>query len=376
MKKLVYRTGGFAIAPAIVFLCLLIAPGCKKNLQPALNNKNTHDLSSPSLKEPKQLKDFTQVHLVANSAGYNPVLVEPNFQNGWGIAFSPGGVAWVNATNTGLSFLYNSAGVPPRAPVAIPSPGAATGGLPTGIVFNGSTDFKTPNGNPARFIFVGVDGIVSGWNSGNFAAKMVDSSATSAYTGLAIGSAGGANYLYAANFRAGRIDVFDKDYTSVTTMPFTDPSLPAGYSPFNIQNIEGKLYVMYAKVGPDGRDEAHPGFGYVDIYNTSGVLERRFTSRGQLNAPWGVAKAPASFFGEEGMSNIILVGNFGDGRINAFDSDGKFVGQLRKHGQPIVIDGLWAITFAPTTSTINPNWLFFAAGPDNEADGLFGYITK
>ncbi|MGB8192324.1 MAG: TIGR03118 family protein [Chitinophagaceae bacterium] len=374
MKKLSHKPLSASFAVALMLFVLLFSPGCKKTIQPA---SEPEELISAPFKEPKQLKDFQQVNLVGNNNEYNPARIEPNMVNAWGIAFSPGGTAWVNATNTGLSFLFNSAGVPPRVPVAIPSPGGPTGGLPTGIVFNGSSDFKIPNGNPGRFIFVGVDGIVSGWNTGNFAAKMVDSSSTSAYTGLAIGVSGGANYLYAANFRTGRVDVFDKDYKSVTTMPFHDPNLPAGYAPFNIQNVEGKLYVMYAKVGPDGRDVAHPGFGYVDIYTTGGTLERRFISNGQLNAPWGVAKAPPGFFGEDGMTGVVLVGNFGDGRINAFDSDGRFLGQLRKSGQPIVIEGLWAITFPPgAPSTINPNWLFFAAGPDDEQEGLFGYITK
>lgn len=373
MKQRFNKGWGNWLAIALAMFFLLPSAGCKKSIQPSAV---PDEVASAPFKDPKQLKDFQQVNLVGSSDEYHPMFIEPNLRNAWGIAFSPTGIAWVNATNTGLSFLYNSVGVPPRAPVAIPSPGGPTGGLPTGIVFNGSSDFKLPNGNPARFIFVGVDGVVSGWNTGNFAIRKLDSSATSAYTGLAIGAAAGANYLYAANFRAGRIDVFDKDWHSVTTMPFWDANIPHGYAPFNIQNVEGKLYVTYAKVGPDGRDEAHPGFGYVDVYSTSGMLERRFTSNGQLNAPWGVAKAPAGFFGEDGMTGVVLIGNFGDGRINAFDSDGRFLGQLRKSGQPIVIEGLWAIMFPPTTSTINPNWLYFAAGPDEEEEGLFGYITK
>lgn len=374
MKQLLFKSAGNSFVIALAMLFLLPSVGCKKSIQPAAPD----ELISAPFKDPKQLKDFTQVNMVASTAEYQPAIIEPNLRNAWGIAFAPTGIAWVNATNTGLSFLYNAAtGVPPRGPVAIPSPAAATGGLPTGIVFNGSSDFKLNNGNPARFIFVGVDGVVSGWNTGNFAERKLDSSATSAYTGLAIGASGGNNYLYGANFRAGRIDVFDKNWHSVTTMPFNDPNLPAGYSPFNIQNVDGKLYVMYAKVGPDGRDEAHPGFGFVDIYNTAGMLERRFISNGQLNAPWGVAKAPAGFFGEDGMTGVVLVGNFGDGRINAYDSDGRFLGQLRKHGEPIEIEGLWAISFAPTTATaVNPNHLFFNAGPDDEEEGLFGYITK
>jgi uncharacterized protein (TIGR03118 family) len=374
MKQLHLKSwsNSFAIALSVFFL--LPSVGCKKDIQPA---SAPDEIISAPFKEPKQLKDFNQVNLVGSSDEYDPMLIEPNLRNAWGIAFAPSGIAWVNATNTGLSFLYNGAtNVPPRGPVAIPSPGGPTGGLPTGIVFNGSNDFKLPNGNPARFIFDGVDGVVSGWNTGNFAIKKVDNSATSAYTGLAIGISGGANYLYAANFRAGRIDVFDKDWNPVFTMPFHDPNLPMGYSPFNVQNVDGKLYVTYAKVGPDGRDEAHPGFGYVDIYSTSGMLEKRFISSGQLNAPWGITKAPASFFGPDGMTGVVLVGNFGDGRINAYDSDGRFLGQLRLHGEPIKIEGLWALSFAPTSSTVNPNWLFFTAGPDDEEEGLYGYITK
>jgi uncharacterized protein (TIGR03118 family) len=266
------RGSSFIIALALFFLFPAI--GCKKSIQPA---STPEELVSAPFKDPKQLKDFKQVNLVGSSDKYDPALIEPNLRNAWGLAFAPAGIAWVNATNTGLSFLYSGVGVPPRGPVAIPSPSASTGGLPTGIVFNGSTDFKLPNGNPARFIFAGVDGVVSGWNTGNFAIRKLDSSATSAYTGLAIGVSGGANYLYGANFRARRIDVFDKDWHSVTTMPFHDPNLPAGYSPFNVQNVEGKLYVMYAKVGPNGDEDAHPGFGYVDVYTAGGVLERRFT---------------------------------------------------------------------------------------------------
>jgi len=375
MKKHAYKNWSRTFAPALVLSLILLNLGCQKNREQFLSNE---ELSAP-FKQPQQLKDFLQVNLVGNNNTFHPVRIEPNLVNAWGIAFAPSGIAWVNAEPTGLSFLFDKTGTSPRGPVNIPSPGAATGGHPTGIVFNGSSDFKLPNGNPARFIFVGVDGILSGWNTGDFAVRKVDSSATSAYTGLAIGSDGGANFLYAANFRTGKIDVFDKDYMSVLTKPFTDPNLPAGYSPFNIQNVGGKLYVMYAKVDPaTGEEEAHPGFGYVDIYNTNGILERRFTSKGQLNAPWGVAKAPPGFFADEdGMSDVVLIGNFGDGHINAFDSDGRFLGQLRAHGQPIEIEGLWAISFAPgTATTVNPNWLFFAAGPDDEEEGLFGYITK
>ncbi|MEO5783615.1 MAG: TIGR03118 family protein, partial [Ginsengibacter sp.] len=243
-----------------------------------------------------------------------------------------------------------------------------------------------PNSQPARFLFVGVDGILSGWNgaAGNNAILIKNNVATSAYTGLTLASNGGANFLYAANFRARRIDVFDKNFNSVS-MSFTDPGLPAGYSPFNIQVVNNVLFVMYAKVGANGRSEAGLGKGYVDIYNTNGAFVKRFVSNEQLDAPWGIAKAPATFFedaedhkkGDDDVQNAILIGNFGNGHINAYTSDGKFIGELAGNKLPIVIDELWAISFAPASATlIDPNRLYFTAGPDEEADGLFGYIIR
>ena len=378
MKKISAVLINFPVV--ILLLCtLLINTGCQKG---ATDNPASRTAQEEVDKDSKLLKDFEQVNIVANDIAYQPLRVDPNLINGWGIAFSATGTPWVNAQGTGLSAVYTATGTDARPPVAIPSPGGATGGNPTGIVFSGSTtDFILSNNQPARFLFVGVDGIISGWNgaAGNTALLIKNNSATSAYTGLATASSGGNNFLYAADFRAGRIDVYDKSFNSVMTMPFVDPDIPAGYAPFNIERVGDKLYVLYAKVGPDGRDVPAPGNGYVSIFNTDGSFVSRFTSRGQLNAPWGIAKAPATFWGE-GSSNpadVILVGNFGDGRINAFSSDGTFIGQLRKHGEPIVIYGLWAITFAPTTATsVDPNRLFFAAGPDHEEDGLYGYIHK
>jgi len=184
--------------------------------------------------------------------------------------------------------------------------------------------------------------------------------------------------LYAANFAEGEIDTYDTSWNEVKKS-FTDPNLPEGYSPFNIQNVGGKLYVMYAKVGPDGDEIHHEGFGVVDIYNPDGSFVKRFVTFGQLNSPWGVAKPPAGFWGDAGAQDVVLIGNFGDGHINAFNSDGEFLGQLRAHGNPIVIEGLWGITFATSNSAaqqIDQNFLYFAAGPDDETHGLFGYIKK
>lgn len=365
-----------------VIICLLLfVAGCKKN-EPI----------------PKLKANYDQVRLVANKDAYAAMRVDPTFINAWGMAFAPSGPDWVNTEETSLSFVLNTQGGDIRPPVAIPSPGSdAGGGHPTGIVFNGSRGFRLPNGNPARFIFVGVDGIISGWNGGNVAIKIEDNSATSVYTGLAIAADGADSFIYAADFRSNHIEVYDTGWNEVTTKPFTDASIPSGYAPFNIQNVNGNLFVMYAKVGDDGDEEKGAGLGFVDIYRPNGHLLKRFVSGGELNAPWGVAMAPTAFWAnqkwdvdDEGddhktgeknhhhdVKQVILVGNFGDGYINAYDQDGEFLGKLRSKGQAIQIDGLWAISFAPATATsIDPNWLFFAAGPDDEADGLFGYIKR
>jgi uncharacterized protein (TIGR03118 family) len=286
----------------------------------------------------------------------------------------------VSAEATGKSTIYNGEGVAAGiSPVSIPGAGTSTIGHPTGIVFNGSaTDFKLPNGNPARFIFAGNDGVISGWNGGSAAIKKIDDSPDAGYFGLALAANGPDHFLYAANFAEGKIDVYDTAWHEVN-MTFTDPDLPSNYSPFNIQNIDGKLFVMYARVDPVTHDEVHtPGAGFVDVYNPDGSFVKRFVSRVQLNAPWGIAKAPEGFWGaNSGIDGVILIGNFGDGHINAFDANGSFLGQLRAHGNPIEIDGLWGIAFAPATSTaINHNRLYFAAGPDDEQHGLFGYISK
>ena len=330
---------------------------------------------------PDGLQNFKQINLVANKSSYNALRIDSLLQDAWGIAFSPAGNIWLSAEVTGYSTVYDKEGNQIKSPVAIPSPSNSTGGNLTGIVFNPTTDFKLPNGNKAIFIFAGADGIISGWNPGNpvNGVKMVDNSSNAVYNGLALASNQGSNYLYAANFKGYSIDVYDKNYSKVD-MPFKDPNLPSQYSPFNIQKVDDNLYVMYAKVGPDGNEIHASGLGIVDIFKTDGSLVKRFVSNGtQLNSPWGITKAPASFFGSDStvFTNTILVGNFGDGHINAYSSEGNFQGQLQSNGSPLVIDGLWALSFAPTTATtIDVNRLYFEAGPNMEKDGLFGYIKK
>jgi len=366
-----------AVACVLVFLLVI---SCQKSI----DRTPTGNEAGVAGKDPKSLKDFEQVNLVANNDEYGAAHVDPTFLNAWGIAFNGNGaVAWVNAQEGHYSGLYNQEGVQNagRPFVNIPSPVSPTGGNPTGIVLaNIAGQFTIPPGPnttsttpaAATFIFVGIDGVLSAWN-GTYTnnAYRVFANAGSAYTGLAIGSNAGNNYIYLANFASGQIEVYDKNWAPVS-MPFTDPDLPAGYAPFNIQKVGGWLYVMYAKVDPEEHEEeVGPGNGYVDIYNTDGSLVKRFVSRGQLNAPWGVAQAPAGFLGADSQP-AILVGNFGDGHINIYSMDGDFLGQMRAHGNPVVIEGLWAIMFPPGRT----DRLYFAAGPEDEQDGLFGYIKK
>jgi len=377
MKKSFIKTkAGWVLA----FL-LIAAAACKKNPFPKPNEINAN---------------YEQVNLVGDDNTYSPQRIVPDLQNAWGQAFAPSGPDWVNAQVTGLSFVFNAQGGDVRPPVAIPSPTSdAGGGHPTGIVFNGSSGFRLPNGNAARFIFVGDDGVISGWNGGNVAIKTKDHSSTASYTGLAIAADGADSFIYAANFLSGHIEVYDTAWTEISGKPFTDYSLPSGYAPFNIQNIGGNLFVTYAKVSDEpGEEETGPGLGVVDVYYPNGKLIRRFASGGKLNAPWGVASAPKTFWADQKWDGdeedngkisekkhdpkaVILIGNFGDGHINAYDQDGNFMGPLRSNGKVIEIEGLWSIMFAPASATtIDPNWLFFAAGPDDEKHGLFGYIKR
>ncbi|MEO6723582.1 MAG: TIGR03118 family protein [Ferruginibacter sp.] len=348
-------------------------------------NKNKDNIFLQNAIQPKLLNTFIQKNLVANVSDYNPVTIDPTLINAWGIAFSGTGTAWPNSTDGHVSEVYTSAGLIARPPVNIPGPGGMPGGSPTGIVFNGGSDFvlPAPNSAAARFIFVGEDGVISGWNggAGSNAVLIKDNSATAAYTGLTSAMKDFSNLLYAANFKAGTIDVFDKDFNPVW-MPFKDPGLPQGYSPFNIQAIGNLLYVAYAKVDPStGDEEAGIGKGYISIFNKGGTFVKRFASGGQLNAPWGMARTPSTFFQssqvDPASANAILIGNFGDGRINAYSPAGWPLGVLAVGKKPIVIPGLWAITFAPATATsIDSNKLFFAAGPRGETDGLFGYLVR
>jgi uncharacterized protein (TIGR03118 family) len=316
---------------------------------------------------------------------------DPNLVNPWGLSHSSTSPWWVSDNGTGVSTLYNGQGqaFPLGSPlvVTIPPPAgspAGTTAAPTGNVFNGTSGFVVTEGGksgPSFFIFATEDGTIAGWNPTvdmTHAVLAVDNSASGAiYKGLAIGSNGSGAFIYATNFHAGTIDVFDSNFAPATLSgSFTDPRIPIGYAPFGIQNIGGNLYVTYALQDENKEDDvAGPAHGFVDVFDTNGNLIRRLVSHGRLNSPWGLALAPADF---GRFSNDLLVGNFGDGRINAIDpKSGAFLGQLSEQaGKPITIDGLWALVFGNGANAGATNELFFTAGIDDEAHGLFGDIQS
>lgn len=320
---------------------------------------------------------FTATGLVTDNQALNPAqLTDPGLKNAWGIAYFPNGPFWVSSNGTGTSPLYSvdpatQATAKQLLTVSIP------GGGVTGQVFNSTASF---NGN--RFLFVSENGSVSGWRpalgtTGLINAETIAPASTNnIYKGAAIGSVSGQDYLYAANFKAGTVDVY-KGTTSAPALTgsFTDPSLPVGYAPFNVQNLNGSLYVTYALQDTAKEDEvAGLGLGFVDRYNLNGDFAERVASGGTLNAPWAVATAPSSF---GPMAGDLLVGNFGDGHINIYDPNTHaYLGQvLDASNRPLAVDGLWALSPGNDMLAGSSHLLYFTAGPNEEAHGLFGVLT-
>lgn len=293
--------------------------------------------------------------------------------NPWGIAFNPNGFDWVANNETGTSTLYDGDGNPSATLPVVNVPGK-----PTGIVFNSSNDFQITPNNPAtaaRFLFASEDGSILGWspNVNVTNAVTVVPSNGAVYKGLALAANGKANFLYAADFLHRRIDVYNAKFEPVS-MPFHDPAIPPQFSPFNITAIQGDLYVAYAQLGDEAEEVPGQGLGFVDVFDADGNLIRRVATRGKLNAPWGMVLAPASF-GK--FANRFLVGNFGDGRINAYDAhSGEFKGTLRgTDNKPLEIEGLWGLAFGNGILNQPTGTLFFAAGIDDEEHGLYGKIA-
>jgi uncharacterized protein (TIGR03118 family) len=329
-----------------------------------------------------QPQPFYRNQVLVSNGAVPSNFVDPNLINGWGVAFNPQGFVWVSSADAGKATLYDGTGSPQSLVVTIPGPNG-TMGNPTGIVFSAGTDFVVSNGTtsgPARFIFATEQGTLAGWapnvNALNAFTAVDNSGAESKYTGLTLSGNGTTHLLYAANFRQARIDVFDGTFKPVQAPGgFHDPKLPQGYAPFGVQAINGDIYVTYAKQNETHEDEVQgPGRGFVNVFDPDGNLIRRVASRGVLNAPWGLALAPASFgpFG-----GALLVGNLGDGSINAFGPrSGKFLGTLRDaNHRRVHVDGLWGMAFGNGISQQNTNALFYAAGPNGEQDGAYGVIT-
>src|ERR1700756_266676 len=338
-------------------------------------------------------RSYVQTNLVSDIPGL-AAHTDPNLKNPWGTSVGPGTPIWVSDNHAGRPTLYDSAGNPHPRVVAIPAPpsaGPGAVGAPDGQAFNtldpNSTDFvisKNGKSGPAFFLFATEDGTIAGWNPNvdktNAVIAVDRSTATDSagdvganYKGLALVSTPQGKFIYATSFRFGKVEVFDNHFDLVNS--FTDPTIPAGFAPFGIHNIGGNLYVTFAKQGPGkDDDDAGPGNGFVDVFAPNGDLLQRLVTRGKLDSPWAVTLAPSTFgaFGGD-----ILVGNFGNGRIHAYDqATGAFEGTLsRPQGGPIVIDGLWGLRFATTTPGAGPNTLFFTAGLNHEADGLFGTLV-
>ncbi|HUE65637.1 MAG TPA: TIGR03118 family protein [Rhizomicrobium sp.] len=321
---------------------------------------------------------FGVSNLVTNDQSVNTAsITDPNLKNPWGLAESTGSPFWVGDNATGVSTLYAvspTTNTVTKQGLTVTIPGDGT---VTGVVFSGVAG----SFNGDNFLFVSEDGTISGWRGalGTTAETLQIGSASNVYKGGALTTIGGNAYLYAANFRAGSIDVIKGNAGAPNlTGSFVDKNatpLPAGYAPFDIKLIGSDLFVTYAlQDGAKHDDVAGPGNGYVDEFDLQGNFLGRIASRGTLDSPWGLALAPASF---GNFAGDLLVGNFGDGTIDAFNlSTDAFVGALLDaSGNPLSIDGLWSLSVGNGGNGGSTQDVYFTAGPNNEGDGLFGVIA-
>ncbi len=326
---------------------------------------------------------YLQTNLVSDQSGA-AAATDPNLVNPWGMSRSSGSPWWLSDNGTGLSTLYTGTGTAESLVVTIPTgdPTMSTTGTPSGTMYNGTTGFVLPNAKPANFLFVTEDGTISGWNGGAAAVIVVNTKSASVFKGVAqatiqFPSIGPVSYLYVADFRKGRVQVYDSSFNHVHVMEqqFRDDWLPRGYAPFNIQNIGGELYVTFAKQDSAKHDEVDgAGLGFVDVFSPFGFLLRRLQHGPWLNGPWALAMAPGDF----GIySHDLLVGQFGSGNIAVYDPvTGEFKGLLEDStNTPIAISGLWGLSFGSGGTSGSATALYFTAGPDDENHGLFGTIT-
>jgi len=312
---------------------------------------------------------YNQTNLVSDIPG-RALHTDPGLQNPWGISFGPSTPFWISNNGAGVSGIYDSDGTRRPLTVSIPAPGGGTS-APTGQAFDATGAFSGD-----IFLFATENGTIAGWRGalGTQAETLVDNSPANAiYKGLESASVDGHTYLFAADFHNSRVDVIPSSGAPALAGNFTDPNLPSGYAPFNIRNLNGQFYVTYAKQDASGTDEeAGAGLGFVSVFDLHGNFVKRFASDGSLNAPWGLAMTPA---GWNLPAGDVLVGNFGDGTINAYDANGTLVGPIASlSGTPLVNDGLWAITFGNGGAGGNTTSLYLTAGLNDEANGLFARI--
>jgi len=310
--------------------------------------------------------EFNVTNLVSD--GFVPAkTIDPALKNPWGVAFGPTSPFWISDNHTNLATLYNGAGTKLGLTVSVP-------GAPTGQVFNGTSSFAIGGAKPF-FIFDGEDGTISGWSGGTTVATAPTTTRDAVYKGLALASDGAGDHLYAADFHNGDVEMYTNGFGAPTT--FTDPTVAPGYAPFNAQVLNGLLYVTFALQDTDAEDDVPgAGHGYVDVFNLDGTLNRRIASLGDtaLNSPWGLAIAPSSF---RELAGDLLVGNFGDGTISAYDlTTGAFVDKLRgRNGAPLVFGDLWALTPGNGAAAGSTQNIYFTAGLSNEEHGLFGALS-
>lgn len=366
-----------ALALSCVLAAILTACASASDVETPETDSSEQDLSRNAGVK------LVQTDLVSDRPG--AVTQDKNLVNPWGIAFNAQGGAWVSNNHSATSTVYDATGKLLLTVTVPTAPGSTEGGAPTGQVFNTTAGFKGD-----KFIFADEHGTISGWQPGpaGTVLRSDQTSANAGYKGLALVGA----TILAADFHNGKIDTFDANYTKIPTTGFVDPTLPHGYAPFNVQTLDGKVYVTYAQQDDKAEDDVQgAGKGFVNVFALDGTRIGRVASRGTLNAPWGLALAPATF-GK--LAGKLLVGNFGSGTIQAFDvtfststSGGgygsapvtttslhtKHVGAVLStagYGKQLSIPALWAITFSPATGE-----LFFTAAPDHESHGLFGKLT-
>ena len=322
---------------------------------------------------------YTRTDLTADTAGLPNM--DPNLVNAWGMSRGTGSPWWISDNGTGLTTLYDATGLAQSLIVTVASPNGGTS-APTGTVFNAFNGaFEVAAGQRSIFLFATEDGTISGWNPnvnlGSTIIEIDNSKSGASYKGLAIGMTSGGARIYATNFAAGTVEVYDSKFRRINrNSGFTDEKLPVNYAPFGIQNVGGNIVVTYAKRLPGQEDEQHgPGLGYVNVYDLTGKLLLRLQHNSTMNAPWGIAQAPGDF---GAFSHRLIVANFGDGFLHAYNAvSGKHEGQLLDaNGAPIWIDGLWAISFGGnSTSNGMLNELYFTAGPNDESNGLLGKLA-